>query len=323
VHRLGLKFLVWFEPERVMPHTWLRENHPEWLLAPSDLPDEVAYQKDWRLLDLGNPQALAWAKKTFSGMIGEAGIDIYRHDFNLHPLWYWRAGEAPDRQGMNEIRYITGLYDYFDTLQREHPNLLIDNCASGGRRLDFEMMRRSVPLWRTDLCWEPVAEQSMTYALSLWLPLHGVGAVSLNPYDFRSGMGSNFSLAVDFYSQDPTFWEQVTRLLKQYLSVRQLYRGDFYPLTDYTVSDEGWIAFQFDRPDLGEGLVQAFRRASCPEDSARLMLCGLEPEATYTVSNLDGGEPQQVTGRYLTENGLPVSLPARPSATVIVYERRT
>ena len=53
------------------------------------------------------------------------------------------------------------------------------------------------------------------------------------------------------------------------------------------------------------------------------MLCGLEPEATYTVSNLDGGEPQQVTGRYLTENGLPVSLPARPSATVIVYERRT
>ncbi|MCH5378330.1 MAG: alpha-galactosidase, partial [Planctomycetes bacterium] len=28
----GLKTLVWFEPERVMPGTWLYENHPEWLL---------------------------------------------------------------------------------------------------------------------------------------------------------------------------------------------------------------------------------------------------------------------------------------------------
>ena len=125
-------------------------------------------------------------------MIGAIGVDIYRHDFNLYPLHYWRSGEAPDRQGINEIRYITGLYDFFDALAADHSHLLIDSCASGGRRLDFEMQRRSLALWRSDLCWEPTAEQCMTYALSLWMPLHGVGSISLQPYDFRSGMGSTF-----------------------------------------------------------------------------------------------------------------------------------
>ena len=33
VHGLGMKFLVWFEPERVSAGTWLHREHPEWLLS--------------------------------------------------------------------------------------------------------------------------------------------------------------------------------------------------------------------------------------------------------------------------------------------------
>jgi alpha-galactosidase len=196
VHENGLKFLLWFEPERVMPDTWLYNNHPDWLLTPADLPPAQQYhaRDGFSLLNLGNSEALDWAKSKFSEIIGKVGIDIYRHDCNIYPLYYWRNGEAIDRHGMNEIKYIMGLYDYFDTLLHQHPNLLIDNCASGGRRIDFEMLRRSIPLWRSDLCWDPAAEQCMTYGLSLWTPLHGVGSISLDPYDFRSGMGINFYL---------------------------------------------------------------------------------------------------------------------------------
>jgi alpha-galactosidase len=68
-------------------------------------------------------------------MVSDIGVDIYRNDFNMHPLYYWRTGEAPDRQGMNEIRYVEGLYDYFDTLLREHPKLIIDIVASDCRAL--------------------------------------------------------------------------------------------------------------------------------------------------------------------------------------------
>ena len=321
-HRNGLKFLLWFEPERVMPGTWLYENHPEWLLAPpTDLPLELQYEKNdgFHLLDLGNPEALAWAKETFSGMIEEVGIDIYRHDCNIYPLHYWRDGEAPDRQGMNEIRYITGLYDFFDTLQREHPNLLIDNCASGGRRLDFEMLRRSAALWRSDHCWDADVEQSMTYGLSLWMPLHGVGSISVDPYDFRSGMGTNFSASLSYYS-DSAVWEPARKLFTEYRSIRHLFHGDFYPLTPYSVSSESWIAWQFHRNDLDEGMVQAFRRSGSEIPYTVFKLRGLSPEVQYSVANLDAPGASRMKGRELMDKGISVSINQARGSAVILYE---
>ena len=321
-HQNGLKFLLWFEPERVMPGTWLYENHLDWLLAPpTGLPPELLYEErdGFHLLDLGNPKALAWAKETFSGMIRDVGIDIYRHDCNIYPLHYWRNGEAPDRQGMNEIRYILGLYDFFDSLQRGNRNLLIDNCASGGRRLDFEMLRRSAALWRSDDCWNADAEQSMTYGLSLWMPLHGVGSISVNPYDFRSGMGANFSASLRFYS-DPAVWEPAIDLFTEYRSIRHLYHGDFYPLTPYSVSPQAWIAWQFHRSDLGEGMVQAFRRSDSDVFDTVFTLHGLSPEVQYLVANLDTSGTSRITGQELMDKGISVSINKARGSAVIVYK---
>jgi len=227
-HDRGFKFLLWFEPERVMPGTWMHDNHPNWILAPREFPLEQQYQaKDgYHLLNLGNPEALEWLKSKVSSMIAEIGIDIYRHDFNMHPLNYWRQYDPEQQQGLTEIRHIMGLYDFLDTLLDNHNNLVIDNCASGGRRIDFEMLRRSLVLWRSDLCWEPVAEQCTTYGLSLWIPLHGVGSISLDPYYFRSGMGSNFSLALNYYD-DPSIWEPATKLLDEYIEIKDTFKGIF------------------------------------------------------------------------------------------------
>jgi len=319
-HKNGLKFLLWFEPERVMADTWLYNAHPDWLLSPSDLPPEQQYQSrdGFYLLNLGNKDALEWLKGKTSEMIGSIGIDIFRNDFNMYPLHYWRNGEATDRQGINEIRYIMGLYDYFDTLLHNHPNLVIDNCASGGRRLDFEMLRRSVPLWRSDLCWDPVAEQCMTYGLSLWMPLHGVGSVSLDPYDFRSGMGTNFSAALSY--NDPAIWTTAIELFNQYKSLRHLFKGDFYPLTPYSTSQDVWMAWQFDRPDLGEGMIQAFRREKNMHKSIQLNLSGLSSDARYFVKSIDSDGSEEMSGSELMNNGLNICIENTPGAVVFVYK---
>ena len=91
---------------------------------------------------------------------------------------YWRGADAPDRQGITEIRHVTNLLAYWDELRRRHPDMLIDECASGGRRNDLEMMRRAVPLWRSDKTMEPIGQQSMTYGLSMWIPYFGTGTVA-------------------------------------------------------------------------------------------------------------------------------------------------
>jgi alpha-galactosidase len=43
---------------------------------------------------------------------------------------------------MGEIRYVEGLYRMWDDLRKTHPRLFMDNCASGGRRIDLETCSR-------------------------------------------------------------------------------------------------------------------------------------------------------------------------------------
>jgi len=99
------------------------------------------------------------------------------------------------------------------------------------------------------------------------------------------------------------------------------YFGDFYPLSAYSVSDDVWMVWQFDRPDLHAGLIQAFRRPNCPYVSAQYKLRALEPEARYVVSDSDGDQPRQMNGRELMEHGLLISLPEKPGAALITYKK--
>ncbi len=169
----GMKSIIWHEPERVRPDTWLYKQHPEWLLGPGP-------EGDNRLLDLGNPDAWRWVVEHFDGLIRANGVDVYRQDFNIDPLAYWNLGDAPERRGMTQIRHVTGFLAFWDELRRRHPGLLIDTCASGGRRLNLETLRRSVPLWRSDDQGDATTEQCHSYGLSLWCPYHGTGIGALH-----------------------------------------------------------------------------------------------------------------------------------------------
>lgn len=127
----GVKSIVWFEPERVTKGSWLYENHPEWLLKLPQNRDDQQNKTVGRLLNLGNPVARQWLIEHVDAMIKKEGIDLYRQDFNVDPLDFWRANDAEDRQGITEIKYVTGYLEYWDELIRRHPNMLIDSCASG------------------------------------------------------------------------------------------------------------------------------------------------------------------------------------------------
>ena len=132
-----------------MRGTWIEREHPDWLLKPTGTPEGLRYQErdGFLLLDLGNPDARQWAVESVSEEITRSGLDYYRQDFNLYPAYFWHTDEKPDEIGLREIRHINGLYDFLDELARRHPSLILDNCAAGGRRLDFEMMRRCIVLW--------------------------------------------------------------------------------------------------------------------------------------------------------------------------------
>ena len=81
------------------------------------------------------------------------------------------------------------------------------------------------------------------------------------------------------------------------------------------------MAWQFDRPEQGEGMVQAFRRSDSPRGNGHLQDSGPRPQATYLVTDIDVNQPQAVAGSELLTKGLAVSLKERSSAAVITYRR--
>lgn len=320
----GMRFLVWFEPERAMRGSWLDRERRTWLLEPAGTPPELRYLENdgFRLLDLGRAEARNWALDSIGAHIRDAGIAIYRQDFNVYPSFFWRTGEADDAVGLREIRYTNGLYEFLDELARRHPGLIMDNCASGGRRLDFELMRRCVALWRSDNCWDdqsaPRNLQAMTHGLSHWLPLHGLGASSTDAVMLRSGMGACASYAINF--RDLAAVARLRQHLDRYLKVRALFAADFYPLTEWSTDPAKWLAFQFHDEGTGQGLVQAFCGTGAPQQGPRLMLRGLEPDRFYTITDWDNpSAPIKRRGAELARTGIEVRSQGGNTAIVLEY----
>jgi alpha-galactosidase len=319
-HAQGIKTIVWFEPERVTPDTWLYEKHPEWLLSRPERPGAPAWVRAWRLLDLGNAEARAWLIEHVDRLLVEQGIDLYRQDFNIDPLEFWRTSDAADRQGITEIKYVTGYLAYWDELRRRHPDMVIDTCASGGRRNDLETLRRAVPLHRSDYAHQAVGNQCHTYGISFWVPYHGIGVPQIDAYTFRSTLVPAFGYGPDMRRPDLDYG-LMRRLVAEWREYADNTLGDYYPLTSYSYEDDVWMAWQFDRPEAGKGMVQVFRRSHSPFETARFQLHALEPDAQYAVKDVDTGEVQRFTGRELMDQGLSVMLKQRPAAAIFTYER--
>jgi len=307
----GKGFVLWFEPERVYEGTRLDREHPDWLTKLPGNPN--------RLLNLGDPRVLRWLTAHISNFLRTEGITIYRQDFNFDPAPYWQAMDASDRVGVAEMKHIEGLYAFWDGLLARNPGLLIDNCASGGRRIDLETTGRSIPLWRTDYSYfEPNGYQCHTYGLQLYLPASGTGNNNPQKYFFRSSMGGAVVMGWELTGSFNV--GQAREDVAEFRALRPYLLADFYALTAYSTSDEAWAAFEWDRPEERDGIVLAFRRHQAPEASITVNLQGLDPAGDYEVSYEDYGITVMKSGREL-DAGLLIKIPEAPGSLLVKYRR--
>ncbi len=326
IHAIGKKFLLWAEPERAISGTPVTREHPDWFLV-----NDPCGKNDNLLLDLGNPEARKWCTGVITDLIVNEGIDCYRQDFNISPLPFWRKNDAPDRVGITEIRYIEGLYAFLGGLRRHFPDLLIDNCAGGGRRLDFEMMRYSIPLWISDMQCFPdyITErnQQQVQGLACWLPQFAFGTQDHagDTYHFRSAMAAGIIIHLFSYehrkirSDYPYEW--LRDRLNEYHRAKVYFSGDFYPLTDQSDSFKYWTANQFDRPDLDSGILEVFRKAASDYEKISLHLQELDANASYELEDADSADKLRFSGRELMDAGLSVEIPRQRDCRLFFYRQ--
>jgi alpha-galactosidase len=314
-HSMGLQTIVWFELERATRDSALWKEHPDWLLK------DLLYEKrGFRLLNLGLPDVQRWVVDLLDRYITEQGIDVYRIDFNIEPLAFWRNNDTPDRQGMTEMRYVEGFLWYLDELKKRHPKLVIDTCASGGRRDDLETLRRAVPMHRTDYNDEPVGSQNIGFGSSFWVPYSGGPDLARDDYVFRSAWSPQTYVAWDVRKSNLDF-DWMRKAVAQWRSVAPDMLGDFYPLLPYNSTDTAWMAWQFDNDEKEKGFLQAFRRENSAVAEVRLKLHGLDPGSQYQLTNLDTQSSETHSGAELTSIGLSVEMQKKASSQVIVYHK--
>ena len=179
---------------------------------------------------------------------------------------------------------------------------------------------RPVPLLRSDHTGDPIGNQGHTYGLSLWVPVNGTGLSFKGNYENRSAMAPIYGIGGDIIMKPGCDWNLMRRTDKEWRQLGACMLGDYYPLTPYSLDQGAWIAFQFDRPEKGEGMVEAFRRDQAGETSLVVKLRGLNPAARYAVTNLDTGLNQVVTGGSLMA-GLRVEIAAKPGSALVAYKR--
>ncbi len=324
----GYGVLVWFEPGRAIKHSEFYQDHPEFFLPanPMNAGDNTSYYVDY-----GMPEALSYITDMVLGILDDMQVDFYRQDYNFSPAEAWMRKDTQlnadgNRVGVTEIKYVTGHYAFLDAILASGRQ--IDNCAAGGRQIDIEMTKRSIPLWRTD--YTVSGEDVVTYASGIysqgagisWWVVHSGGMGSSDgvnsEYGFRAYMASGATMG---QFADQGF---AKRMIDEMVYNREYMLHDFYILTQgYGDSTDSKNAgYEYYIPEEGRGYLVCFRPGLSSEEHTIFHFKGLESDAVYVLRNADTGETHEYTGEELMTNGLRVYFPRVKVSHMIYFEKK-
>lgn len=310
----GCGLVLWFEPERVCKGSLFHKKGSEkknWLIELEDADNLM-----WNLAEDG---ATDYLIDYISDFLTDNKISVYRQDFNFSPDVYWAQADKEfydGRKGITENHYVSNLYRYLDGLTENVDGLIIDNCASGGRRLDLEMVRRSVSVWRSDYNCNPhedilEATQSQTYGLSFWLPLSGTVFYSESEYAARSSI---MPLGLE------TFGTVHGEHYGEYIEQRSMMNEYYYPLSSGGYFSDRMLAMQYSSYDASRGMALVYKRADVKDSEYTVKLNGLVSDAVYSVYDYDSPENVfEMTGEELMNSGIKLTLPEGEKAFIIMF----
>ena len=147
IHKLGMKFGLWFEPECVNVDSDLYRAHPDWAITVPGR--EASFGRNQLVLDLTRGDVRDYIVEAVSSVLSSAEIEYVKWDYNRHISDMYSS--SLKNQGEFFHRYILGLYDVLRRIFLvRHPSVLLESCSSGGNRFDLGMLCFSPQIWTSD-----------------------------------------------------------------------------------------------------------------------------------------------------------------------------
>ena len=331
-HQQGLKFGLWVEIEAAGANSALKKNHPEWLLKRDGEPIAGG-----RALDLTQPAVLEFEESQIARLIHELNLDMFRIDHN-HTL-----SPAGNRhyQGFTEDltwRYYDNLYAMFDRLRARFPQVVFQNCAGGGGRLDWGTLARFHNSELSDWMRLPRGLRIL-YGVTVSLPpeiLLRTFGTEVGEHALDGDLDAQLRLClcrIIFRGIAPSIdalsahlRERVTHYVELYKSTlrpiliegRVFHHTPLRPLSEPTP----WCVIEIARPDQREAVAAIFRTSaatSIPQDEYEFRPRGLNPALEYEITLDNSGHTFRSPGANLIRHPLRIRLEQPLTSQLILF----
>jgi alpha-galactosidase len=293
VRSLGMDFGIWIEPEMVNLDSDVVRAHPEWILHPAEY--EPVMARHQLVIDLANDDAYNQVFAQFDALLRDHDIAFVKWDMN-RPLIHATAADG----AAGARRQTLAFYRLLDALRAAHPKVEFESCASGGGRIDHEVLSRAVRAWTSD-CNDPLERQRIQRGTGMWIPNEMLGM----HVGARTSHTTGRSQRIEFRSITALFgWMGVEcdprklsdherdvlraaiALHKQHRDLLHRGRTVRFDLDDDTALAHGVFA-----ADRHEALLAYVQMETSPWlVSPRWRIPGLQPDRTYTVTHVALGQ---------------------------------
>ncbi len=305
----GLKFGIWFEPEMVNPRSLLFEKHPDWILhVPGRKP---SLGRNQLTLDLSREDVTDYIFEKVDAILSCGGIDYVKWDMNRNMTEVGSAALPKNRQREVSHRYMIGLYRLLKKLTEKYPNVLFENCASGGNRFDLGMLSFMPQTWTSDMC-DPVGRLNIINGASYLFPLDVTAAYvgpSPNHQNGRvSSIQTRFMAGVFCAARGMSLNEQDLADNHDELKGLMEFAGRTAPdmvggRFDRLIKSDNEVCWQYTTRDEKTVYVAYFHILAAPNlPFRRARLVGLDDRATYVLQE----DKSAFQGDALMNNGLPL-----------------
>ena len=318
IHKEGMSFGIWFEPEMINPESTVYKTNPHWALGSED----QILGRNQKALNMALPEVHDFLFERIGKVLADHDVDYIKWDHN-------RVLPSPD------AAQTRGSYALLDRLRESFPNVEIESCASGGGRIDYGILARTHRVWLSDS--NDAAERAkIQHNAALFLPANITGSHVGPRLCHTSGRVLSMSFRAWVAAQRHMGFEMDPRELndEEAATLRQvtswwkdnrdwMMRADILRLDNH---DPAVVAEQHLSDDGGQ-FVAFINKIDTSAQIAPRPICftGLKPEAMYEIELLNREEHNKLSrgaqkikfenlklsGSYLMSHGvtLPWSFP--------------
>ena len=326
----NIRFGIWIEPEAVNTKSELFEKHPEWALQTKGRELKLGRGGTQLVLDMTNPQVQDFAFQIVDDLLTRyPEIAYLKWDANASIQNVGSLYLPMHKQSNLYVDYHMGLLKVLQRIREKYPDVVIQDCASGGGRANYGLLPYFDEFWTSDNT-DALQRVYIQWGTSLFFPANAM-ACHINhcpywntggrtiPVKFRCDVAMSGRLGIELQPKDMTDEErqQCTICFKDYKELRNVVQtGNLYRLVN-PYNRRGVASLMYVDDAQTHGVLFVYKTDNWYNQTLpRIRLAGLNPDKTYTITEKNvrvWKEPcslsgKQFSGRFLMEVGIEVPL---------------